>query len=49
MQLRHAYKSPSVGDDDDDDIRSINSNNVLLFFVCLFRYQTSRSWLFGFF
>ena len=51
MQMRHTYKSPSIGDDDDDDddIRSINSNNVLFCFMYLFRYQTSRFWLFGFF
>lgn len=42
------YKSPSIGDDD-DDIRSINSNNVLFSFMYLFHYHTSRSWLFWFF
>lgn len=46
-QLRHTYKSPSVGDG--DDIRSFNSNNVLFSIMYLFHYHTSRSWLFGLF
>jgi len=52
--LRHTYKSLSIGDYDDDDddsydIRSFNTNNVLVSFMYLFHYHTSRSWLFGFF